>query len=90
MQGLYTGIPDAQFFQLLSGSLITGVQSNGSFSFRPLKQGTYDLVWGTNRSNGNSTFRYVSQGNSLVYVATVGPLCPYDFGDINEGFPIAP
>ncbi len=90
IHGLYVDMPDVQFFQLLSGSPTTRIQSDGSFSFKPVKQGTYDLVWGTDNSDGSQSYVFYHRGNTLVYVATVGPLCPYDFGDINQDVPVAP
>jgi len=57
-----------------------------------MKQGTYDLAWGTTNNNSGSesfTFYYRSDG-SPAYVANVGPLCPYDFGNIKQNIPVAP
>lgn len=91
MHGLHQNIPDSQFFQMLNGALTTQIQGNGSFTFKPLPQGTYDLAWGTTRSNGSKNFQfaYKTDGSSY-YVANVGPLCPYDFSTIMESIPIAP
>ena len=90
VQGLYVNISTDQFFSLLGASPTTVIQPDGSFSFKSMKQGTYDLVWGTDNSDGNQLFYITHRGNALVYIATVGPLCPYDFGDINEPIPSAP
>jgi tetratricopeptide (TPR) repeat protein len=92
MQGLRQDLPTNQFFQMLSSSPTAIIQSNGSFSFKPIKQGSYDLAWGTNNNvTGSQSFvSYFKQSDgSPVYVANVGPLCPYDFGDINQNIPAA-
>jgi len=93
MQGLTGSIPQNQFFQMLSSGAPTAViQQDGSFSFKSMKQGTYDLAWGTTNNNSGSesfTFYYRSDG-SPTYVANVGPLCPYDFGNIKQNIPVAP
>ncbi len=91
MHGLHQNIPDSQFFQLLNTAITTQIQSNGSFSFQPQPQGTYDFAWGTTRSNGSKHFQFAyNKDGSSFYVANVGPLCPYDFGTIDESIPIAP
>lgn len=91
MHGLHQNIPDSQFFQMLSSAPTTQIQSNGSFTFKPMPQGTYDLAWGTTRSNGSKNFQFAYKPDgSSYYVANVGPLCPYDFGTIMESIPIAP
>jgi outer membrane protein assembly factor BamD (BamD/ComL family) len=88
MHGLHQNLPDSQFFQLLSTAPTAQIQNNGSFNFKPLPQGTYDLAWGTNRSDGAQSYvSYFQNDGSAAYVATVGPLCPYDFGDINRTIP---
>ena len=56
------------------------------------KQGTYDLAWVNILNDGSaiySIFYYNvnDPGKAASYVANVGPLCPFDFGDIPE--PIA-
>ncbi len=89
MHGLHQNLPDSQFFQLLSTSPTAQIQKNGSFNFKPLPQGTYDLAWGTNRNDGAQSFvSYFQNDGSAAYVATVGPLCPFDFGDINRNIPV--
>jgi hypothetical protein len=88
LQGLNHNMPDNQFFQLLSTAPTTSIQPNGNFSFEPLPQGTYDLAWGTNGSNGAKHFQFAYKPDgSSFYIAKVGPLCPYDFGDLNETIP---
>jgi len=88
IQGLNHNMPDSQFFQLLSTAPTASIQSNGNFIFSPLPQGIYGLAWGTNQNNGAKHFQfaYNSDGSSS-YIAKVGPLCPYDFGDLNETIP---
>jgi len=91
MHGLYRNMPDALFFQMLSGAPMVTIQNNGTFSFPPMKQGSYDLAWGTDRSDGAQSYvSYFHNDGSEVYVATVGSLCPYDFGDINQSIPTPP
>ncbi|HZU70040.1 MAG TPA: zinc-ribbon domain-containing protein [Ktedonobacteraceae bacterium] len=91
-QGLYANIPDAQFFQLIAGAPTVVIKPDGTFTFKPVKQGTYDLAWGTDNVDGSQSFYfyYRPSDKSLVYVANVGPLCPYNFGSINEPIPVAP
>jgi tetratricopeptide (TPR) repeat protein len=90
IQGLNHNMPDSQFFQLLNAAPTAPIQSNGNFSFKPLPQGTYDLAWGTNASNGTQHFQFAyNPDGSSYYVAKVGPLCPYDFGDLHETIPTA-
>jgi hypothetical protein len=88
IQGLNHNISDNQFFQLLSTAPTASIQSNGDFIFNPLPQGTYGLAWGTNQSDGSKhfLFAYNTDGSS-TYIARVGPLCPYDFGNLNETIP---
>jgi tetratricopeptide (TPR) repeat protein len=89
---LYANMPAQEFFQLLNTSPKVVVQSDGSFNFQPVKQGTYYLTWGTVSSTGSTSFSFVSNHSSgeLIYVAHVGPLCPYDFQTIYQPFSLAP
>ena len=88
IQGLNHNMPDSQFFQLLSTAPSASIQSNGNFIFNPLPQGTYGLAWGTNQNNGAKHFQFAfNSDGSSYYVAKVGPLCPYNFGDLNETIP---
>ncbi len=88
IQGLNHNMPDGQFFQLLNTAPTAIIQSNGDFMFDPLPQGTYGLAWGTNQSDGSRHFQFAYNiDGSSTYVAKVGPLCPYDFGDLNETIP---
>lgn len=93
MHGLHQNMPSGQFFQLLNGASTTTIQRDGSFTFKSLQQGTYELAWGTtNNNDGSEAFiSYFLQNNgSPAYVANVGPLCPYDFGNIKQNIPVAP
>ena len=88
IQGLNHNMSDSLFFQLLSTAPTASIQSNGDFIFSPLPQGTYGLAWGTNQNNGAKHFLFAyNPDGSSSYVAKVGPLCPYDFGDLNETIP---
>jgi tetratricopeptide (TPR) repeat protein len=89
MQGYNDKISNVQFYALLALSPTATIQRDGNFSFKPVKQGTYDLVWGTNNSNGNQLYYSVFHSVSLDFVVKVGPLCSFDFGDINEPIPQA-
>ena len=92
MHGLYPGYAQDhhdQFFQQLDNDPATPIQSNGTFTFKPLKQGTYDLVWGTiNTTSGNELVYYL-RSDLTVFEFTLGPLCTYDLGNINENVPVA-
>ena len=88
IQGLNHNMPDNQFFQLLSTAPTASIQRNGDFIFNPLPQGTYGLAWGTNQNNGAKHFQFAYKPDgSSFYIAKVGPLCPFDFGDLNETIP---
>jgi hypothetical protein len=87
MHGLSSTLSNDQFFQLLSGSPTVTIQSNGTFNFPPMQQGSYELAWGSDRSDGAQNYVFYSNGSSIEYVATVGPLCAFDFGDINRNIP---
>ncbi|HJT57111.1 MAG TPA: tetratricopeptide repeat protein [Ktedonobacteraceae bacterium] len=91
-QGLYANIPQGQFFQLIAGAPTVIIKSDGSFDFKAVKQGKYDLAWGTNNTDGSAFyyFSYRQSDKSLIYIANVGPLCPFDFGSIDEPIPSAP
>jgi tetratricopeptide (TPR) repeat protein len=91
-QGLSGNISQSQFFQIIVGVPTVVIKSDGSFDFKSVKQGKYDLAWGTTNTDGNAFyyFNYRPSDKSPVYVANVGPLCPFDFGSINEPIPSAP
>ena len=70
---------------------VATILANGTFRFKPLKQGTYDLSWGDIASNGNEKFNtiFIPKSGAYYYVAHVGPLCPFNFGNIALGIPKA-
>ncbi|GCE26705.1 hypothetical protein KDA_21890 [Dictyobacter alpinus] len=81
-------ISDTEFYAQLDNAPTALVDSNGDFTFKPLKQGTYDLVWGFSRPDGSRTYTSTSikNTNQYLYVAQIGPLCSFNFGEINEKF----
>ena len=91
LKGLVNGITANQFYAMLKGSPMAIIQSDGSFTFKPLPQGTYDLAWGSNNTDGAQSYSAsFNPDGSAYYVATVGPLCAFDFGDISQDVPVAP
>jgi hypothetical protein len=86
MKGLYTGISPDQFVNLFYSSPRTTIANDGSFVFGPQPQGSYELAWGT---IVNATGAGLLTWNTSRYIANVGPLCPYNFGDIAENIPAA-
>lgn len=64
----------------------TPIKADGSFTFAPQPLGTYGLFWATTDSTGSISgmFHYYSDDNSAYYKAIVGPLCPFDFGQITD------
>ncbi|GER88029.1 hypothetical protein KDW_21910 [Dictyobacter vulcani] len=65
------------------------VSEDGHFTVKAVKQGTYNLIWGLVRPDGTPYFMtgFSRQSpNQLYYVANVGPLCPFDFGNIDQAF----
>lgn len=85
VQGISAGMSSDQFYAALAKSPIASVKSDGTFVFDNIKQASYYLVWGTLNQSANKEVFSVSQR----YPANVGPLCGFDFGDINETFPLA-
>ncbi len=84
IKGLYNGIPSSQLATLFYSSPHATINSDGTFTFQPVPQGTYDLAWG---SIDNATGGGFLSWNTSRYVANVGPLCTFDFGDIPENVP---
>ncbi|TMC22372.1 MAG: zinc-ribbon domain-containing protein [Chloroflexi bacterium] len=85
MQGLRQNITSNELGTLLAKSPQTNIASNGNFAFDPQPQGSYQLAWGSiNNRTGSGRLSW----NVARYVATVGPLCAYDFGDIGEAIPV--
>jgi outer membrane protein assembly factor BamD (BamD/ComL family) len=85
VQGISANMSSNAFYAILAKSPVVPVQSDGKFQFRPLTQGTYYLVWGVANSADNQVVFLVGQR----YPATVGQLCPFDYGSISENFPTA-
>ena len=64
------------------------VNSDGTFRFESIRQETWDLAWGVVNSRGERYVFYYRDSDGLSYYqATVGPLCPADFGSIDQDFP---
>jgi hypothetical protein len=82
-QGITANMSTDAFYAILNNSPVVNVNSDGTFKFSSIKQGSYYLVWGVTDANGQNF--YVGQ----QYPATVGPLCAFHFSDINEAFPPA-
>jgi hypothetical protein len=83
VQGVTSTTSSDTFYAILAKSPLTQVNSDGTFDFKNVKQGNYDLVWGT-ANNGDGQIEFLVGGR---YPATVGQLCPFNYGDINEAFP---
>lgn len=81
VQNMYTGISDSQFAQLLRNAPVASVQKDGTFLFPSVPQGTYELVWSY---DGNLNYYYAHNGNQILYKVKLGPLCAYNYGDINQ------
>lgn len=83
VQGITANMSSTEFYDILAKSPVTDVKSDGNFTFTRITQGDYYMVWGTTDANSGKTVFLVGQR----YPATAGPLCGFDFGDINEDFP---
>ncbi len=84
VQGMYAGIPPYLFSQLLDNASSAPVNSNGTFTFSSVPQGTYELVWSY---DGRLHYYYAYSGTQILYKATLGPLCTYNYGAINQVIP---
>lgn len=87
VQGLFVGIQQFQFPPLLRRASLVHIQSDGTFTFPSIPQGTYELVWS---NDGTLHFYYANSGKTVLYTAQVGPLCTYNYGAINETIPALP
>ncbi|HVU68358.1 MAG TPA: hypothetical protein VHD63_14565 [Ktedonobacteraceae bacterium] len=85
VQGLVVGIQQYQFPPLLAHAPEASIQGDGTFTFASVPQGTYELVWS---SDNALHFYYSYSGKQVLYVAHVGPLCAFDYGDINQAIPV--
>lgn len=71
-----------QFAALFASSPHTSINSDGTFSFSSVLPGSYQLIWGT-LSNPDQFIRVAFQPSDT----TIGQLCPYNFGDIDQAIP---
>jgi len=85
VQGITPSMSSNAFYAILNKSPVTQVQSDGKFRFSSIVQGAYFLVWGVANSADGQVVFLVGQR----YPATVGPLCAFDYGSLNENFPTA-
>lgn len=90
-KGMYKNMPHNQYISKVSSPAPRlHVNADGSFRFTPLAQGVWDLVMATIDSNGENYVFFTRTSDGLSYYqATVAPLCPFDFGPIDEDFPPA-
>ncbi len=84
VQGLVVGIHQFQFPALLRTAPTTQINPDGTFSFPSVRPGTYELVWS---SDGTLHFYYAFSGNQVLYTAHIGPLCAYNFGNVDQAIP---
>ena len=97
LQGAYIGMPDSVLINLLNQAsragrvaVITLSPVFGGFTFKPVPQGTYELTWvALDPLTGTALVRRPpNDGTQFTYVASVGPLCGYNFGTIQENVPL--
>ena len=84
VQGLFVGIQQYQFPPLLANAPVATIHSDGTFTFASVPQGAYELVWS---SDNTLHFYYAFSGQHILYAAHLGPLCTYNYGDINQAIP---
>ena len=79
--------PD-QAFAIIDSSPATPINGDGTFMFQSIKQGKYGLVWTINHPDGSRDVRWYylksDPAKSPSDIADVGPLCPFDFGNITH------
>lgn len=103
------GLPISGIPRNRKGELMQVVKSDGTFDFQNVKQGQYQLGWGTrNKRTGTEVIEFISlsnltqfptatgtpssgwqnvSGDVPFHMATVGPLCSFDFGKLDVTFP---
>jgi hypothetical protein len=84
VQGLFVGIQQFQFPPLIANAPTAQINSDGTFTIAQVPQGTYELVWS---DDGSLHFYYAFNGNQILYTANLGPLCTYNYGNINAAIP---
>jgi len=84
VQGLIVGIQQYQFPPLLAHAPTATIQSDGSFLFSSVPQGTYELVWS---SDNTLHYYYAYSGKHILYVAHLGQLCAFDYGPVDQAIP---
>jgi tetratricopeptide (TPR) repeat protein len=90
-KGMYHNMPRNQYLsKVRPPAPRVHVSADGTFRFNAIAQGVWDLVMDTANANGDNYIFFSRQSDGLSYYqATVGPLCPFDFGSIEEDFPPA-
>jgi tetratricopeptide (TPR) repeat protein len=83
-KGINNNMSDTAFYRAVGfPAPRTRVNSDGSFRFDSIAQGEWDLVWEDSRGY---LFSYQRDTGDSYWKAKVGPLCPFDFGPIDEDF----
>lgn len=82
--GLRGNLSDAAYRAAIARAMRLSVHSDGTFEFSSVKQGDWDLLWSTGT---NYLFTYKQDSGDPSWIAHVGPLCPFDFGSVDEKFP---
>jgi tetratricopeptide (TPR) repeat protein len=88
-KGMYHNMPNSQYIRKVTPPAPrVHVNADGAFKFNAIAQGTWDLVWGVVNSRGERYVFYYRDSDGLsAYQAKVEPLCPFDFGPIDQDFP---
>jgi tetratricopeptide (TPR) repeat protein len=83
-KGINNNMSNAAFYRAIgSPAPRTRVNGDGSFRFDSIAQGEWDLVWEDSRGY---RFSYQQDTGDSYWKAKVGPLCPFDFGPLDEDF----
>lgn len=85
--GYSNSLTSTQFFAILDNTSTpkAAIHSDGTWTIQSVPLGTYNLAWGTD-NNADGARSYLVQR----LTTTVGPLCAYDFMDLNYSVPAAP